>query len=287
MSDNKFYGFYRGIVKANDDSSEKYPFRCRVKVYVPQVYGDELQIPDELPWAEPCVSMFGGGRNDGQSHGFIAIPPIDSSVWVGFEQGDPVSPIWFGSWFGIRDSDGVSELGAESRDDPRSGLKYPQIAVMKAPWKGRELHEDEADVNGMYIRFVGGNRIEIVFHEGNNYIELDGIAKKVVVNTVGWDVDVRSRTLNKGTEEAPIAQGGGINLIAYPFTNKPEDEDEEPIIVGGEVTIQGHKVRIISQEDLSIRAEGKLSVHGEGITKLSSSNVIYGAAPHSSGFDMH
>ena len=284
-AENKYFGFYRGIVKDNDDSSQKFPFRARIRVYVPQVYGTELQIPSELPWAEPCVAIFGGGRNDKEPHGFIAIPPLESTVWVGFEQGDPTSPIWFGSWFGTKDKGtDVCEMGPEARGDSRSGTLYPDLAVMKAPWPPEDLHGDYPDRNGMYIRFVEGRRIEIVFHEGHNYIELDGQNKRVVVNVSGWDAEIRTRTLNRGSLEEPRAQGGDVNIVATPFTGGTE---EDPITVGGEIVIQGYKIIIRSQEDMNVQAGGKLVVAGTESARLASENAIYGSSPHASGFEQH
>ena len=284
-TESKFFGFYRGIVKDNDDSSQKFPYRARIKVFVPQVYGTEIQIPSELPWAEPCMPIFGGGRNDKESHGCVAIPPLESSVWVGFEQGDPTSPIWFGTWYGTRDKGSdVCEMGPEARIDSRTGTLYPKLAVIKAPWAPEELHEDYPDRNGVFLRFVEGRRVEIVFHEGHNYIELDGAEKKILVNASGWDVEVRSRTLNRGTFEEPRAQGGGINVVATPFTGGTE---EDPITVGGEIMIQGYKVYIGSTDDMVINAGGRLLVAGTESARLASENAIYGSSPQSSGFERH
>jgi hypothetical protein len=47
---NRYFGKYRGIATANDDTTN----RGRVKVKVPSVYGEELEI-----WAMPCLPYAG------------------------------------------------------------------------------------------------------------------------------------------------------------------------------------------------------------------------------------
>lgn len=65
-------------------------------------------IPDNLcPWAEPAFP-FGG--NTGSPGGFVMLPEIGSTVWVGFEMGHTGYPVWFGSWLGL------SEMPPEMSD---------------------------------------------------------------------------------------------------------------------------------------------------------------------------
>jgi uncharacterized protein involved in type VI secretion and phage assembly len=39
----------------------------------------------------------------GRDVGFFAIPPVNSNVWVEFEQGDPDYPIWSGCFWGMNE----------------------------------------------------------------------------------------------------------------------------------------------------------------------------------------
>jgi uncharacterized protein involved in type VI secretion and phage assembly len=85
MSDNTFYGKYRGIVTDIND-----PLMIgRIRARVPDVMGD-----DESGWAMPCAP-FGGN-----SMGFFALPSTGGGVWIEFEHGDPDYPIWSGCWWG-------------------------------------------------------------------------------------------------------------------------------------------------------------------------------------------
>jgi hypothetical protein len=77
---NKYYGVYKGFVEANEDPE----FRGRLKLKVPQIYGDST-----LDYWSESKGMFSGA-----GIGFFAIPNIGDGVWVSFENGDPRYPIW-------------------------------------------------------------------------------------------------------------------------------------------------------------------------------------------------
>jgi len=85
MTNNTFYGKYRGIVTDIND-----PLMIgRIRAKVPDVMGD-----NESGWAMPCAP-FGG-----KSMGFFALPTTGAGVWMEFEHGDPDYPIWSGCWWG-------------------------------------------------------------------------------------------------------------------------------------------------------------------------------------------
>lgn len=92
----------RGVVLDNDD-----PERLgRCKVFVPGVYPSELaSTPSLLPWAEPAMSVFGGGWSspkgslNGES-GVCSVPHAGrngdgAQVWVFFNDGDVRYPVYF------------------------------------------------------------------------------------------------------------------------------------------------------------------------------------------------
>ena len=81
----KFYGKYRGTVINNTDPMQM----GRLMVQVPDV-------SNVLPstWAMP-TAPFAGSQS-----GSVAVPPVGSSVWVEFEQGDSDYPIWSGGFWG-------------------------------------------------------------------------------------------------------------------------------------------------------------------------------------------
>ncbi len=85
MSQQRYYGKYRGMVLNNIDPMQQ----GRLQVQVPDVAG---LIP--VSWAMPCVPVAG------IQNGMVALPMIGSGVWVEFEQGNPDHPIWVGCFWG-------------------------------------------------------------------------------------------------------------------------------------------------------------------------------------------
>ena len=72
----RFYGTYRGIVHAVDDPLNK----NRIRVKIPQLLSD---YPTQWCWPVGIVG---------------SIPKIGEGVWVQFEGGDPMYPLWSGSF---------------------------------------------------------------------------------------------------------------------------------------------------------------------------------------------
>jgi hypothetical protein len=85
MSDQKYFGKYRGMVINNVDPMQM----GRLMVQVPDISG---LIPST--WAMPCFPV------TGKQMGVWAVPLIGSGVWVEFEQGDSDYPIWVGCFPG-------------------------------------------------------------------------------------------------------------------------------------------------------------------------------------------
>jgi hypothetical protein len=69
-------GLYRGIVTSSDDPAGRH----RLRIRVPDVAGSA-----EL-WAVPSAP-YGSA---------VAAPPVGSTVWIMFEEGDASHPVWIG-----------------------------------------------------------------------------------------------------------------------------------------------------------------------------------------------
>jgi len=81
--EHRHFGKYRGVVLDNNDPLTQ----GRVQVQVPAVLGTQSL------WALPCAPYAG------KDIGFLALPPVGSSVWVEFEGGDRAHPIWCGGFW--------------------------------------------------------------------------------------------------------------------------------------------------------------------------------------------
>ncbi|MBK8019994.1 MAG: baseplate assembly protein [Chloroflexi bacterium] len=93
-----FFGLYRGTVKDVDDPLQE----GRLKVHVPGVFQN-----NESAWAKPCVPYAGDGV------GFKVLPPVDTNVWVQFEQGNINQPVWLGFWWGTGEMPSEAGSGAD------------------------------------------------------------------------------------------------------------------------------------------------------------------------------
>jgi hypothetical protein len=80
-TDKRYYGKYRGTVILNLDPL----FKGRIRALVPSV--TEF---NPTTWVEPC-SPFAGPAS-----GFFFVPPISSTVWIEFVEGNPRFPIYSG-----------------------------------------------------------------------------------------------------------------------------------------------------------------------------------------------
>ena len=85
MSEDRFYGKFRGVVTDIQDPL----MMGRIRARVTEVMGDQ-----ESGWAMPCAPF------SGSATGFFALPTVGAGVWIEFEHGDPDHPIWSGGWWG-------------------------------------------------------------------------------------------------------------------------------------------------------------------------------------------
>ncbi|MBD0260134.1 MAG: hypothetical protein ICV83_30825 [Cytophagales bacterium] len=148
---SRYYGKYRGLVTANDDTTH----RGRVKVRVPAVLND-LEV-----WAMPCLPYAG------EHVGLYAVPEPGAGVWVEFEGGDPSYPIWVGGFWAD------NELPKNEQD----AQAKPSLRIFRTE-KGLQLSfNDEAEKITLSDR-NGSNFLTIEVQEGK--IKLKANLKVVV-----------------------------------------------------------------------------------------------------------
>lgn len=132
MQRQSFYGKYRGVVTNNRD-----PLGIgRIRARVPDITGD-----DECGWALPCAPFAGNNM------GFVALPVVNSRVWIEFEQGDPDYPIWSGCWWGSQD------------EMPDEASQAPDGRVLIKTSQGQLLILDDPAPNTITIQTADGQKI--------------------------------------------------------------------------------------------------------------------------------
>ncbi len=156
-----FFGKYRGLVTSNEDPTG----RGRLQITVPTVMGNERL------WALPCAPYAGDGV------GFFALPPVDTSVWIEFEAGDPTYPIWVGCFWGD---------GQIPRGDSAPEVKF---------WKTDQvtLRIDDAE-GSLVIETAGGTKITV----GQTGVEIEGAEVKQTANGMQTKLDASGFDVNNG-----------------------------------------------------------------------------------------
>lgn len=153
-----FYGKYAGIVTDRDDPRKI----ARIRARVPEVLGED----QETGWALPCLP-WGGGHN----RGFFALPEVGDTVWIEFEAGDPMRPIWAGTFWGAPQSSGGqddlgTETGTEAPEGP-DGPAAPGLVILRTR-AGHVISLDDdgevvviAEASGAELRISGQGEITI------------------------------------------------------------------------------------------------------------------------------
>jgi len=218
-----FLGNYRGIVVDVDDPVKA--GRVRVKVH-PMMDG----IEDEtvLPWALPATPI-GGGLED---TGSICVPEIGSIVWVFFENGEVMNPVYFASSISRRDEVALMpKLAQEIADETVVTQNTEKVAgVVKAD--GSVWNEAGAAYAAKYpedcVIKVGGHVLEFdktegqervkIYHAAGSWVEIDKDGN-IAVHAKGdsSDVALGSKTVYVNNKIDIVAGGEvgikGVNVL--------------------------------------------------------------------------
>ena len=158
-----FYGKFRGVVTDNRD-----PLMLgRVKARVQDVLGK-----NDTGWALPSLPYAGKGV------GLFLVPPVDASVWIEFEHGDPDYPIWTGCFWS------QGELPAS-----------PAVAEMKV------LKTDAGTITLNDLPGAGGITIET------------SAGMKIVINMQGIEIDDGLKGSIKLTGPKVSINGNALEVI--------------------------------------------------------------------------
>lgn len=201
MSKDFYHGMYRGVVVNNTDD----PLDSgRVTIRVFSIYDG---VEDEhLPWAQFADPFMGGGSDSG---GFW-IPDVGDHVWVFFEAGDYMLPVYF--------------AGAPARPHmpAEKANGYPKNRIFKS--KAGHLVEisDEAGNERIHVKHSTGTETEI---------DKDGNVSQIVVSNVTQEV----------TGNVTQTVGGNvIQTISGDFTQNVTGNVSQSVDGNVNSTVQGN-----------------------------------------------
>jgi hypothetical protein len=161
----KFNGFYRGTVIDVNDPLEA----GRVKIRVFSVYDD---VKDSvIPWAEYADPFFTNG---------MFVPDVGDKIWVFFDNGDHMHPIYFAGSQGKPIFDKMSHK--KGVNDGGQSSTYPKNRSIKTK-TGHLIEIDDSGSGRVNIKHTSGSRITML---GNGDIEM--IVKKNLIQKISGSV---------------------------------------------------------------------------------------------------
>ena len=159
-----FSGMFRGIVEDNLDPNKA----GRVKIRVFGVYDD---IPlDDIPWAEYADPLMGGQAG----FGGIIVPDIDTKVWVFFEQGNHMYPVYFAGAPSHIDMPNEKDIGTYPAEpehwNQREPAQYPYNRVYRTK-SGHVIEIDDSPAQER-IRISHRTGTQVIMFENGDLHEL-------------------------------------------------------------------------------------------------------------------
>lgn len=158
--EQELYGIYRGVVEDNEDPEEL--GRCKIRIW--GIHTKEIEktptegVPtDELPWAEPILSLFEGSVS---GFGAWTVPLQGSHVMVFFEAGHIMQPRFFASVPGKPTEPPDSSEGFWDPDEI-----YP-IESNEPPHKPNELGESD------FHRLARGDKSDTIVESKEDELDL-------------------------------------------------------------------------------------------------------------------
>lgn len=157
-----FNGMYRGLVVENGSSTSG--GYGKVKIFVPAVYPAEfLKNKELLPWAEPAMGI---SLACGPTGGTYTTPAINTVVWVFFEGGNHMKPVYFAvtpnsrQWAALNNNihvmmndsvafviDESAKLADTANIDVQPSMKYDEIKpITPSSENAGELPETKEEV---------------------------------------------------------------------------------------------------------------------------------------------
>jgi hypothetical protein len=253
-TEGTYTGPFRAKVKKNDDRELDDKLLGRVKVWVPQVHGEEYEDRiEDLPWAWPCFLHAYKDEDGSLKAGFFGVPPEESWVYVVFENGNPDYPIYLGGWYA--GEKGETDLDDSMQEDSRSSARYPDIIGYISPHDGK-----------FRFRILKGDRFEFSWVENN-------VEKAIFeFDSIGYSPNDRP------TARLSVKENWMIKVSS-------EDKIEVECIEGeGEVKVKCKKFIVEAEDLVDIKSSGT-SKYEAAETNTFAGETIKGRGTPDGGFD--
>jgi len=223
----KHFGKYRGEVIDNNDPQKL----GRLKLRIPSVLGG--QITD---WALPCLPYV-----DDPHQGMFIIPEVNAQIWVEFEEGNILSPIWVGSTRALLSSS-------------------PEYTCKDKLSKCCQFVQCEDAVGKEFIRLHHPTNSEMVL-EPNGSISLKDASGAVLI-------------MNAETNEIIVEDSNSNVLTMNSSGAKVEDSNGNVIEMASDgVTVEGSKIVIKSSEVHLGDTGGEPIIKGESFLEMFSTHI--------------
>lgn len=230
-----YYSIYRGEVSDNNDPESL----GRLRVKVPQIYGEE--VPEY--WAYPA-----GMGACGVDSGYFDIPGIGDAVYIQFEMGRSSKPVWMPGWWGKKG--GAAET----------------------PWNARRCPPDVATIrmkSGHRIEFrnkQGEERVLVIASDGS-YVDIDAVLRAILIMSRG--------EIRESAEKDKAAFIGGDETSQIVGSKRDfVGGDRAGIVSGNDKTSVSGGWTIYCGGNANITAGGAVSVKGGGVVAIDGSAVM-------------
>lgn len=237
----RFYGKYRAFVADNQDPEQ----RARLRLRIPSVLGEAIS-----GWALPCLP-FGGKA----AHGLFMVPEMEAQIWVEFEEGQLINPIWVGVFY------------QQSADVPEAArLNPPTTRVLQTP-AGHVLQFDDAE---------GAERIRL-FHPAKSEWLIDEKGSVKLSQENGAEV-----LMDADANEIVIRDGNGNTLTLNSSGTEIEDANGNQITMAAAgITVKGQQISVQGSQVMLGGAGGEPLIKGSSFLSLFATHMHTCTAPGS------
>jgi phage baseplate assembly protein gpV len=232
-------GKYRGFVADNQDPES----RARLRLRVPSLFADEVTA-----WALPCLP-FGGLAGQG----LFSVPDIGAQVWVEFEGGDRMNPVWTGTFW------------QQQGDAPADAAQpTPTTRIFKTGKEHVLLFEDADNAEQVHLKHCAGAILDIdsqgtitLTDPNGATLTLDAANSKVMLQ------DANGNTLTLDNTGAKLEDANG---------NKIEMASSGVTVSGQQIVVNGSQVMLGGQG-------GEPIIKGQSFLTLFATHIHTCAAP--------